>query len=212
MSVLAIDVGGTKFSVALFEGDEIVQRESHATNRVAGRDWMLDQLTMIGRRWKRMWQIDRCGIGFGGPVDYTNQRVALSTHVGGWQDFALPNYMDAVLGIPSIMDNDANVGALGEAINGAAMGCSNVFYMTLSTGIGGGILIEGKPYRGACDLRRSRRTRRPPASPARRRARPDRAPRAAPPLPAAPAGSSAWRCAGITPRPGSSSTTARCAP
>jgi len=75
--------------------------------------------------------------------------VARSTHVGGWLDFALPAWIERELRIPAIMDNDANVGALGEAVYGAGAGCSPLFYMTLSTGIGGGIAIDGKVYRGA---------------------------------------------------------------
>jgi glucokinase len=110
---------------------------------------MLDQIVQIGREWKRLYALDRCGIGFGGPVQFTLQRVHQSTHVGGWHDFALPKYIDGTLRIPSIMDNDANVGALGEHDFGAGRGASNFVYMTLSTGIGGGIVIGGDLYRGA---------------------------------------------------------------
>ncbi len=151
MITLAIDVGGTKFSMAVFDEDLPIARESRRTDRAGGRDWMLDQITTIGRKWQRTMVIDRCGIGFGGPVQFDLQRVALSTHVGGWQDFSLPAYVTHTLGIPAIMDNDANVGALGEYTYGAGAGCDKLFYMTLSTGIGGGILIDGNIYRGADD-------------------------------------------------------------
>ena len=63
-----------------------------------------------------------CGVGFGGPVDFTRQRVALSTHVEGWRDFPLPQRLQAMLGVPVIMDNAANAGALGEAVYGAGRG------------------------------------------------------------------------------------------
>ncbi len=93
---------------------------------------------------------DRCGIGFGGPVDFANQRVALSTHVGGWNDFPLVEQIRQVANAPVIVDNDANVGALGEAMHGAGRGQRPMFYMTLSTGIGGGIVLDdGSIYRGA---------------------------------------------------------------
>ena len=91
----------------------------------------------------------RCGIGFGGPVIFKEQRVALSTHVGGWRDFHLTDWVHDLLGIPAIMDNDANAGALGEARFGAGRGHSPLFYMTLSTGIGGGIYDDGRIWRGA---------------------------------------------------------------
>jgi glucokinase len=151
MTTLAIDIGGTKFSMAVFDGDLPIARESRSTDREKGRDWMLDQITTIGRRWQRTMAIDVCGIGFGGPVQFDLQRVSLSTHVGGWQDFSLPAYISNTLGIPAIMDNDANVGALGEYTYGAGKGCNPLFYMTLSTGIGGGILIDGNIFRGADD-------------------------------------------------------------
>lgn len=149
MSTLAIDIGGSKFSMAVFEDETIVERHSSPTERDGGRDWMLHQITMVGLGWKRRYLFDRCGIGFGGPVDFVSQRVAQSTHVGGWQDFALPNYIRGILGISSIMDNDANLGALGERMYGAASDCDNSFYMTLSTGIGGGMIVGGNVYRGA---------------------------------------------------------------
>lgn len=145
MNTLCIDIGGTKFSIALFEGDRMVERESHATDREGGRDWMLQQIAAIGKKHR----FEQCGIGFGGPVDFCKQRVALSTHVGGWNDFDLPGFLRTEFEVPTIMDNDANVGALGEAHYGAGVGCDPLFYMTLSTGIGGGIVHKGFVYRGA---------------------------------------------------------------
>jgi glucokinase len=146
---LAIDVGGTKFSIALFDGGRMVRRESRRTDAEGGRDWMLDQISTIARGWQREMPADRCGIGFGGPVIFAEQRVALSTHVGGWRDFRLTEWLRDLLGVPTVMDNDANAGALGEARYGAGRGYSPLFYMTLSTGIGGGIYDGGRIWRGA---------------------------------------------------------------
>jgi glucokinase len=144
---LAIDIGGTKFSVALFDGEKIIRRESRATDREGGPTWMLAEVAKIVCQWP---PFDRCGIGFGGPVDFANQRVALSTHVGGWQDFPLVERITEMLGVPVIIDNDANAGALGEATYGAGRGHLPMFYVTLSTGIGGGIVLDdGSVYRGA---------------------------------------------------------------
>ena len=181
MNTLAIDIGGTKFTLALFEDRRMTRRESRATDRQSGREWMLGQIEAIALAWKREGVIDRfgigrCGIGFGGPVDFARQQVALSTHVGGWQEFPLSQYLQNLLGAPTIMDNDANAGALGEARYGrrwatrragrgairsrradigvehagAKRGALPLFYMTLSTGIGGGLILEdGSVYRGA---------------------------------------------------------------
>jgi len=159
MSTLAIDIGGTKFTVAIFDevsgAAAMTRRESHFTDREGGRDWMLSRLKSIIESWREGSNITRCGIGFGGPVDFPNQRVALSTHVGGWQDFPLCDRISDLLGgAPTVMDNDANAGALGEAVHGAGSAqfgtpARPLLYLTVSTGIGGGIVLENGVYRGA---------------------------------------------------------------
>jgi len=150
MEILAIDIGGTKFQMAAFDGDRMARSEARATDKKGGRDWMLAQIGEILAQWRRDFRFERCGVGFGGPVHFAEQRVALSTHVGGWKDFRLSDHLSGLLGgIPVAMDNDANVGALGEAHYGAGRGFSPLFYMTLSTGIGGGIYCDGKIWRGA---------------------------------------------------------------
>jgi glucokinase len=154
VNTLAIDIGGSKFTLALFEdGARMTRRESHPTDRAGGRAWMLDRIEEIAQRWSGEGKIDRCGVGFGGPVDFARQSVALSTHVGGWQDFPLVEHLRERLGMPVVMDNDANAGALGEAVYGAGQGFRPLFYITLSTGIGGGLVEDdgedGRVYRGA---------------------------------------------------------------
>ncbi len=165
MRTLAIDIGGSKFSMAVFENGRMARRESRETDKDGGREWMLAQIVPLAREWRGEAAFDSCGIGFGGPVKYLEQRIALSTHVGGWRDFPLAAYIETELGVPCIMDNDANLGALGEARFGAGRVAgrgagqtperrvtkplSPLFYMTLSTGIGGGIIHEGTVWRGA---------------------------------------------------------------
>jgi glucokinase len=151
MNTLAIDIGGTKFAVALFEDECMTRRESRATDREGGPGWMLEQIETIWHAWKPQAVLHRCGIGFGGPVDFERQRVALSTHAGGWRNFDLPRRAENLLEVPVVMDNDANVGALGEAVHGAGKdGARPLFYLTLSTGIGGGIVFnDARVFRGA---------------------------------------------------------------
>ena len=110
---------------------------------------MLAKLSEAIRNWRTRHRLDSCGIGFGGPVDFYSQRVVLSTHVEGWNDFDLPAYLGPLIGCTPVMDNDANAGALGEALHGAGRGARPLFYMTLSTGIGGGLVLDdGSVYRG----------------------------------------------------------------
>jgi glucokinase len=156
MNVLAIDIGGTKHSLALFRDRRIIRRAAYATDAAGGRAWMVDRLSRLVREW-----LDAagpgsrpavCGIGFGGPVDFPSQRVGRSMHVGGWQDFPLPAVLQDATGIPCCIDNDANLGALGESRCGAGRGVRSLLYVTLSTGIGAGIVLDGKIYRGADSL------------------------------------------------------------
>ncbi len=147
MKTLAIDIGGTKFAAALFEDERLAARDFRATNREGGPEWMLGEIAAMTRKWG---PFQRCGIGFGGPVQYASQTVALSTHAAGWNDFPLVDRIRDLVRGPVAIDNDANVGALGEATYGAGRGYLPLFYMTLSTGIGGGIVLhDGSVYRGA---------------------------------------------------------------
>ncbi len=151
MQVLTIDVGGSKFSVAGFDGSDIVFRETRRTNREGGPVWMVGQIKEIIAIWRRDkgFRAECCGIGFGGPVDYPTQSVTMSTHVEGWAQFPLVSKITETVDAPTVIDNDANVGALGESYFGAGKGLPSLFYMTLSTGIGGGIIQNGTVVRGA---------------------------------------------------------------
>lgn len=149
MNTLAIDIGGTKVTLAVFADERMVLRDTRPTDRAGGSGWMLAHIIATAHAWGRQYPLARCGVGFGGPVDFAAQQVVLSTHVPGWEGVPLVAALQDALGLPTIIDNDANVGGLGEARYGAGAGCDPVFYMTLSTGIGGGIISRGEVYRGA---------------------------------------------------------------
>ena len=152
MEVLAIDIGGTKHSLALFRDGQMIRRDAYPTDVAGGRDRMVRRLSSLAREWLADVRAEACGIGFGGPVDFAFQRVGRSMHVGGWQDFPLASALEDALGIPCCMDNDANLGALGEYSAGAGRGVRSLLYMTLSTGIGAGLVLDGKIVRGADSL------------------------------------------------------------
>jgi glucokinase len=149
-NVLAVDIGGTHFRTGLFDeqGRRLLVLEGD-TDRVAGRDWMLSQVATRCR--DLMAQTDApvkaCGLSFGGPVDFRRQSVT-SVHSSGWQGFELGKWMEQTLGISCRLDNDANAGALGEYHYGAGQGAKLMVYITLSTGMGSGIVYEGKLLRG----------------------------------------------------------------
>jgi len=93
-----------------------------------------------------------CGVGFGGPYDYANQRLWRSMHVASWETIDLRRELSNAFSLPCVVDNDANTAALGEFRFGAGRGVSSLFYATVSTGIGGGLVIDGQVYRGRNSL------------------------------------------------------------
>src|SRR5271166_835406 len=150
MNTLAIDIGGTKLCLALFQAGRRIEHALRPTDRAGGPAYMLAEIANIAGNWRVRHSIDACAIGFGGPVDFKAQRVVHSTHVGGWNGLDLVGEIEKIAGVRPVIDNDANLGALGEAVYGAGRGFRPLFYMTLSTGIGGGIVLDGDDvYRGA---------------------------------------------------------------
>jgi glucokinase len=128
----------------------MIENALRPTDRAGGPAYMLAQIGEIVGGWRSRHSIGACAIGFGGPVDFKVQRVVHSTHVEGWSGFDLVGELEKIAGLRPLIDNDANLGALGEAVYGAGRGFRPLFYMTLSTGIGGGIVLDGDSvYRGA---------------------------------------------------------------
>lgn len=149
MNTLAIDIGGTKLTLGLFEDERLIERASRATDRSGGPPWMLQQIEELAAPWLSRHSIQRCGIGFGGPVDFARQRVICSTHVPGWEDVDLVSAIRERLSLAAVVDRDTMVGALGEGYYGAGIAARPLFYMTISTGIGGGLLTDHGLYYGA---------------------------------------------------------------
>lgn len=87
-------------------------------------------------------------IGFGGPVDDSSGSVLTSHQVAGWADFPLADWATQALGIPMLLANDADVAGLAEATAGAGKGLSPLFYITVGSGIGGALILDGHIYRG----------------------------------------------------------------
>ncbi|MGI8962736.1 MAG: ROK family protein [Bryobacteraceae bacterium] len=149
MHTLAIDIGGTKVTTGVFRHEQLIERATCATNREGAPVWMLDQIESLAGDWISKFGIQACGVGFGGPVDFASQRVICSTHVEGWDNFDLVSAIRERLGVHAVIDRDTMVGALGEGQYGAGIGVRPLFYMTISTGIGGGLLTDSGLYHGA---------------------------------------------------------------
>src|SRR5262249_61792240 len=89
-------------------------------------------------------QLKGVGIGFGGPVDDATLTVIKSHQIEGWDSFPLADWISDVVGLPAALGNDADVAGLAEALHGAGKGLSPIFYITIGSGIGGGLIVSGQ--------------------------------------------------------------------
>ena len=144
-----IEIGGTKLQLVLGDGTGgICERRKLAVDPAKGGAGIRDQITrtlpdlIYGRK------ISAVGVGFGGPVDWRAGRICRSHQIEGWSEFDVAGWLRPLAGSPVFVDNDANVAALGEATHGAGIGFNPVFYVTLGSGVGGGLVINGSIYHG----------------------------------------------------------------
>src|SRR5262249_8272506 len=93
-------------------------------------------------------QIKGVGIGFGGPVDDHTRTIIKSHQIEGWDNFPFADLITEITGWPAVLGKDADVAGLAEALFGAGKGLSPIFYITIGSGIGGGLIINGEIYRG----------------------------------------------------------------
>jgi glucokinase len=151
---LGIEIGGTKLQMGLGGGDGRLAALWRGTVAPAcGALGIRDQLAqavpaLLAQAQRGRAELRGVGIGFGGPVDDASHTVIKSHQIAGWDNFPLADWIGELLGLPAILGNDADVAGLGEALFGAGRGMSPIFYITLGSGIGGGLIIDGKIYRG----------------------------------------------------------------
>ncbi|MEJ2556094.1 MAG: ROK family protein [Anaerolineae bacterium] len=149
--LLALDFGGTKHTAAVIAPGERRWRAHQRVFSPPNPDASYDLQTMCSLAQDLLAGARPAAIGvsFGGPVDATTGRVYLSHHVPGWENTPLREILETEFGAPASVDNDANVAALGEHRFGAGQGFSSLLYITVSTGVGGGWILNGQPWRGA---------------------------------------------------------------
>jgi glucokinase len=152
---VGIEIGGTKLQVGVGAGDgKIVDTWRGIVDRTAGAAGILQQIVdsvpqVLDRARLDRQQIRGVGIGFGGPIDDATRGVLKSHQVSGWDGFPLAEWAETALGWPCAIGNDADVAGLGEALLGAGAGLSPIFYMTIGSGIGGGLITDQRIFRGA---------------------------------------------------------------
>ena len=156
--ILSLDIGGTKLAGALFDSSHKLLRYSttrtRSSNDPEGPDPIFNRLAGLAESLLRKEDatVDalRCiGAGCAGPLDSETGVIYAPPNLHCWDGFPLKERLEERFGVPAVVDNDANAAALGEQRFGAGRGRAHIFYITASTGIGAGLVLDGKIYRGA---------------------------------------------------------------
>ncbi|MDO8446705.1 MAG: ROK family protein [Deltaproteobacteria bacterium] len=149
---IGIDMGGTNIRLALISSDGLaINSLRYKTSAQEGKDAVISRLSsataeMIAEGRKHGMVI---GIGIGAPGLIENGVVRFSPNLPGWKEVPLQNLLEEALSLPVVLENDANAVAYGENSFGAGKGLSSLICITLGTGVGGGLILDGKIWRGA---------------------------------------------------------------
>lgn len=143
-----IDIGGTKTSVAIARPHEtIAARETFATSRdLTAEDVIKKALALLDRLAKlNNGQMTAIGIGCAGPIDFETGALLVPPNMPvSWHHFPIQSFVEKETGLAVVVENDANAAAVGEHLYGAGRGYTDLVYLTISTGIGGGIIADNK--------------------------------------------------------------------
>ncbi|HEY3280058.1 MAG TPA: ROK family protein [Gemmatimonadales bacterium] len=154
--IVGIDIGGTNIVVGTVaeDGSELLGLVSEPTLPEQGADAIVARIVKLTRASIAQAggrEIAGVGIGSPGPLD-TKKGIVLLTPNLGWVNMPLRDRLASALGLPATLDNDANCAIFGEWWRGAARGVNHVVGLTIGTGIGGGIVLDGQIYHGASDI------------------------------------------------------------
>lgn len=153
-TVLGLDIGGTKLAAGVVDATGMVHSFLRTpTLGHEGPDRVVERLLELGREavaaagasWSG---VEAVGVGCGGPLDAA-RGVLSPPYLPGWHDVPLAAIAERAYGLPVVLDNDATAAAAAEHRYGAGAGVTNMVYLTVSTGVGGGVIVDGRLYRGS---------------------------------------------------------------
>ncbi len=156
--MLGLDIGGTKTAIVLGDrGGRIHQRLQFATRTERGFAATYEELcasidAVRARAIGAGERVEAVSVSIGGPLDVGRGIVKSPPNLPGWDDVPLKQMLTERFGLPVYVEHDGNAGALAEWYFGAARGARNVIFLTMGTGFGGGLILNGQLYRGSCDL------------------------------------------------------------
>ena len=152
--VCGIEIGGRGQRVVIADGGGRISGQARSIDSMTPASGALETVRGLVEQACHSARISRdkivqIGVAFGGPVDVSRGLTLLSHRVAGFENFPIVNLIEDDLKIPTVLDNSARAAALGEILYGAARGSSDVVYVHLGTGVGGGIIVDGRILHGA---------------------------------------------------------------
>jgi len=152
---IAVDLGGTQIRAARYRAGDLTReaRTALPTRASEGLEAVLDRIKIAIRRvWPPSGVVEAIGMAAPGPLDSRSGIVYFAPNLPGWENVPVRDWLRETFGVPAFVGNDANLAALGEHRFGAGRGVDDLIYLTISTGIGGGIILDGRLFEGARGL------------------------------------------------------------
>lgn len=153
--ILGFDIGGTKTAAVLgTTKGEIRWKKQVASEPERGFEAMFADIVTLGREAVRLSpeRIDAVSVSIGGPLDVLNGIIQSPPNLPGWDEIPLKKLLNEKFAFPVYIEHDGNAGALAEYLFGAGRGCRNLVFLTMGTGFGAGLILDGKLYRGTTDM------------------------------------------------------------
>ena len=150
-----VDLGGSKILSVVAQSDgRRLGEDRRTTSAEEGPELVLERIgvsleTALANAGVQRGDLAAVGICSPGPCDIDAGVIRWGPNLPGWRDVPICRYLEERLGVRACLENDANAAAVGEHVYGAGRGCRHLIYITVSTGIGGGLIIDGRLYRGA---------------------------------------------------------------
>jgi len=143
--IIAVDIGGTQLRAATYKQDQIEPlAQKRVQTKASEPDTFGRLVKLIEDIWPKNEKVDAIGVSSPGPLDPYNGIIMNPPNIKEWRDFPITTKLTEHFGIPSYLDNDGNLAGLGEWKYGAGRGHHNVLYLTISTGVGGGVIIDDR--------------------------------------------------------------------
>ena len=152
--ILGVEIGGTKLQLAIGDRNgeilESIQAKVKPEAGAAGiQEWLETNIpVMFDRALENNGKLIALGCGFGGPIDTKKGAVLKSVQIRGWSGFPIKTWLEEKFKLPAVIANDSNAATWGEYNNGIGQGSQYFFYTNMGSGVGGGIVIDGRLYDG----------------------------------------------------------------